>query len=450
MQIGCTVTDTGLLLRIDERTFPLNFPADVWRAFPDKELLADNFAFLKALHLPEMLDRWEPLEFDTCYPLFKHQITSMMINSIPFYADVDSRSTAESLRRFLGLDIRFRDYNVRYPAASQSLRDHAVLNISFGKDSLLTYAVAREMGLPLTLIMSVENDCPIEYGHKREIAKRFSEEFDEKILIVENDSGVIHRYGYWGAPHTSWGIGHIISEYLFNSLPFALHFDARYIVMGNEKSCDSSYTSREGYLCYPVFDQSSEWMLEMTKMASALAGDRLHVMSLIEPLHDLAITRILHSRYPEIGKFQMSCFPDENEYGKAHFWCGHCTKCARIFLFFQAHGFDPQQVGLNTDMFQAEFQDLYAVFGRKITVGRTMGYDASPCGRDEQLLAFYLALERGARGALIDLFREECLEEARAREDELRGLFLKVQPTRSLPAPYAERAKAIYAEALAD
>ena len=448
MNIACTVTDTGLELAIEGRSFFLNFPAQVWQSFPDKELLADNYAFLKSLHLPWMLDRWETIEFGNSYPLFKHQFQSVMLHNIPFCAEVDGVSTAEVLRRFMSLDFRFRDYETKYPEARPALEERAVLNMSFGKDSLLTYAVARETGLPTSLVMSVENDSPREYRQKEDIARRFSDEFGEEIAIVENNTGYIHRYEFWKTPPMEWGYCHLINEYVLNTLPFAFHHGAKFILLGNEKECDDFYIGREGYRCYPVFDQSSEWLLEMSKMATVLAGSKMHVMSLIEPLHDLAIARILHTRYPEIAKYQMSCFPDENDYGRDHFWCGHCTKCARVYSYLKAIGVDPQRVGLNTGMFDEEFADLYSVFGSKRTLGRTMGYDASPCGRDELLLAFYLALERGEAGALMDRFRSDCLEEARARVPELQDQFFSVQDSRSLPAGYAERVGAVYADAL--
>ena len=162
MDIDCAVTDTGLELRIDGTPFPLIFPKEEWKTFPDKELFADNYAFLKVLHLPHMLGRWEALDFRTAYPLFKHQFQAAVLNNIPFCADLDGSSTAEELKRFMALDFRFRDYRVKQPQARPVLAERAVLNMSFGKDSLLTYAVARDIGLPLVLVMSVANDFPLE------------------------------------------------------------------------------------------------------------------------------------------------------------------------------------------------------------------------------------------------------------------------------------------------
>lgn len=449
MRIGCDVTDTGLELRVDDRRFEVNFPRAIWQAFPHKDAFADNYAYLKTLHLPQMLNRDEPLEFDTAYPLFRHQIQSAMLNNISFCADVDGVSTAENIKRFLALELRFHDHATRAPEEGKALTGRAVLNMSFGKDSLLTYAVAKELGLEPILIMSVDNDGPREYAYKRELAQRFCREFNEAVQVIENNTGVIHRYEYWGTPFTEWGFGHLITEYCMYALPFAFVHGARFVLLGNEKSCDDSYINREGFKSYPVYDQSSEWLLELTNIARGLTGCRMTVMTLIEPLHDLAISRILHTRYPEVAKYQMSCFPDENDWGKDAHWCGHCTKCARNFVFMQANGIDPRRVGLMTDMFQSECLDYFALLrGTKKGIP-TVGYDATPCGRDEQLFALLLALERGARGPVLDVFRSAFLPEAEERRNELQQRFFQVQPARTIPAGLLGNVRGLYTAALA-
>ncbi|OGT81317.1 MAG: hypothetical protein A3H91_04805 [Gammaproteobacteria bacterium RIFCSPLOWO2_02_FULL_61_13] len=448
MRIGCDVTETGLELRVDDRRFHVHFPPAIWQAYPYRQAFADNFAYLKTLHLPQMLDRQEPLEYATALPLFRHQIFMAMLNNISFCADVDGVSTAENLKRFLALELRFHDHATNVPIGGKSLGERAVLNMSFGKDSLLTWAVARDLGLRPLLIMSVDNDGPREYAYKADLARRFCAEFGETLHVVQNNTGLIHRYEYWGTPFTEWGFGHLISEYAMYAVPFAYDFDARYILLGNEKSCDDSYVNRDGFKAYPVYDQSSEWGLELSNIARGLTASPMTVMSLIEPLHDLAITKILHTQYPEVAKYQMSCFPDENDYGKDAHWCGHCTKCARNFVFMQANGVDPRSVGHNVDMFQAECSDNFALLrGAKKGIP-TVGYDATPCGRDEQLFALFLAHTRGAQGPVMDLFRSTFLREAEQRQDEFHERFFTVQPARTIPAPLLDRVIDLYTEAL--
>jgi hypothetical protein len=449
MRIGCEVTASGLELRVEERRFPVNFPGDVWQTFPHHEAFADHYAFLKTLHLPWMLNRHEALEYDTALPLFRNAIYMAMLNNISFCADVDGVSTAEQLRRFMALEINFSDQRTKVPAGGKSLAERAVVNMSLGKDSLLNYAVARELGLQPMLYVSVDNDCPREYAYKADIAERFTAEFGDTVHVVENNTGVIHRFEYWGTPATEWGFGHLITEYAMLALPFAFASGARYVLLGNEKSCDDTYVNRDGFKAWPVYDQSSEWGLELSNIARGLTGCAVNVSSLIEPLHDLAIIHILHTRYPEVAKYQMSCFPDENEHGRHGHWCGHCTKCARNFVFMHANGIDPRSVGHNVDMFQEAGLDYFALLrGTKKGIP-TVGYDATPCGRDEQLYALYLARGRGASGPVMDVFERNFLDEARQRRDELHRRFFAVHPARTIPPGLLKQVQDLYAAALA-
>lgn len=449
MRIGCGVTDTGLELRLDDRRFPVNFPREVWQSWPHREAFADHYAFIKALHLPWMLQQPDmALHYDTTLPLFRHAMFLAVANNISFCADVDGVSTAEQLRRFLGLDITFADHRTRVPAGGMVPGERCVVNMSLGKDSLLTWAVARELGLQPVLYLSVDNDCPREYAYKADIAARFCAEFGETVHLVENDTGVIHRYEYWRTPPTEWGFGHLITEYAMLALPFAYHHDARHVLLGNEKSCDDTYLTRDGFRAWPVYDQSSEWGLELTNIARGLTASPVTVMSLIEPLHDLAIIRILHTRYPDVARYQMSCFPDENDHGRHGHWCGHCTKCARNFVFMRANGVDPKSAGHNVDMFGAGHEDHFALLRGARKGLPTVGYDATPCGRDEQLYAFFLAHGRGARGPVMDLFAADFLDEARSRRDELHRRFFTVQPARTIPEPLLGRVRSLYQDAL--
>ena len=67
------------------------------------------------------------------------------------------------------------------------------------------------------------------------------------------------------------------------------------------------------------------------------------IVSLVEPLQEIAISKILYQRYPEIAKYQTSCHTD-NVHAKNNRLCGHCSKCAWIYTFMKALNFDPKSV----------------------------------------------------------------------------------------------------------
>ncbi|MBN2422837.1 hypothetical protein JXB41_06425 [Candidatus Woesearchaeota archaeon] len=451
MKINCKFDSKGIVLSVNEIKYALEFPSEVWMNFPieHKKIFADNYAFLKSLHLPRFFEDYEKIEYKTSFPLFKSQIYNCMLNNLAFSADVDNASSAEYIKGFLNLEFGFNGYKKdSLPDYKEELQEKAVVAMSFGKDSLLSYGLAKEIGLEPVPIMSVDNDCPVENKYKINISKIFSKETGTKIGLITNNTSLIHRPKYWKIPNTEWGFGHLITEYVFNTMPFAHYLNSKYIVLGNEKSCDDSYINKEGYLSYPVYDQSSEWLLELTKFAKSMTNNQMQVISLIEPLYELAVLKILHNRYPELGKYQMSCFPDENEYGKHHYWCGACSKCARIYILLRANKILPKRIGFKTDMLDMKHKNLYSIFGVEKKEGASVGYDTSGCGRDEQLYAFYLAYKNGAKGKLIDLFKKEHLHEAKEREEEFYKKFYGIHKSKTIPEHILTKLIPIFKEEL--
>ncbi|MEM4397760.1 MAG: hypothetical protein QW757_04015 [Candidatus Woesearchaeota archaeon] len=461
MIIDCKKTNRGLRLIIDGKEYNLIFPEKIWKNYPEKlkDIFCDNYAYLKVLHLPQMLSQnWKNksyknldieknfhdlknLKFKTSYPMFKQQIFNAHLNNISFCADVDNVSTKEQLKNFLDLNVTFENYEIKNLAyfdkeERKEKEEKAIVNMSFGKDSLLTFALAKELGLNPVPVFMLDNAVKLENEYKKELIKKFSKEFNTEVYIIDNQTGILHDYRTWKLPRTELGYGHLMTELLFDIMPFVYYENAKYILFGDEKSCDDTYINNEGFLSYPVYDQSSDWVKEMDNMASFFG---MKVSSFIEPLYELAIIKILHKRYPEIGKYQMSCFPDENEYGKEHYWCEHCSKCARIYIFMLANNLYPKSIGFRTDMLVKENEHLFSCFGIEKKEGCSVGYDASGCGSEEQLYAFYLAYKNGFKGELIEKFKIDLLKNVEPRANELKKKYFGIHPSKTIPLKFKEK-----------
>ncbi|OGM01637.1 hypothetical protein A3K72_03685 [Candidatus Woesearchaeota archaeon RBG_13_36_6] len=451
MKIRCQETRKGVSIKVHKKVYKLEFPEEVWKDYPEnlKVVFVENYAYLKSLHLPKMLNNGDKIDLNTSSPLFKNLIYNAVLRHIPFCSDVDGVSTAKNIKDFMSLSFEFGNQKPTYPFYNKQLDEKAVVPFSFGKDSLLTFGIADELGLEPTAVMSLDNDCPLENKYKKPVSRRFEKDLKTKVWKIKNNTGKMHLYKYWNVPKTEWGYGHLITEFCFNMLPFVHYLDARHIIFGNENSCNNHYINSEGFKSYPVYDQSSEWMLEMSKMTKAITNNQVGVFSFIEPLNELAIIKVLHERYPQLGKYQMSCFPDDSDHGKEHYWCGHCSKCARMFIFLKAHNIDPEKVGFNVNMLNEEYIHKYSLFG----IGKnnsSLGWDVSGLGRDEQLYAFYLAYKNGAKGEVITRFKECFLKEAVAREDELNKRYLGINEFRTIPRKFQKSVLSIYKEALVD
>ena len=158
---------------------------------------------------------------------------------------------------------------------------------------------------------------------------------------------------YWG-----WDI--ILSQYAFVLVPYYFYYQTCYLFFGNEQSVNYSVKDQEGFLINPVFEQSVFGMQHLQDIPKQFFIDT-HIGSLIEPLHDHLILFILHSRYPDFGRFQMSCF-SENDQAKNRRWCGNCEKCARLYIMFRALNISPKKVGFNEDMLTTDKEKYYVIF----------------------------------------------------------------------------------------
>jgi len=428
MKIAAETTKDGLRLSLRGKKYRLQYPESIWEDYPDptKKALTNELAYLMTMHLPVMLDA-DKISYNTAIPMFEPFYFKMMLNHLPFCADIDKIETNEYMKRLVNAEFSFPSYEPEapdYEPYEGTPQEKAVISFSFGKDSLLSHALLDEMGIETNLVYVSEPNTPVENNYKDAHMEKFAKEFGVQVEKLYNETGLLHDYEYLKLQKTEFGYGHLITEYGLEMLPFAHALKAKYIVFGNERSCGDYYVGREGFKCFPVYDQSHKWLIHLNQMTRHFSNGLANTISVVEPINELAIIKILHSRYKEIAKYQMSCFPDETEQGKHNAWCEHCSKCARMFVFMKACGLDVRSVGFKSNMFNNEFRNVYSIFGD--ASGEMLGWDAAGAGKDELLFAFYLAYKNGASGALIEEFKKLYLEDVRKQEDLLYKRFFGI------------------------
>jgi len=72
------------------------------------------------------------------------------------------------------------------------------------------------------------------------------------------------------------------------------------------------------------------------------------LFSILRPLSELLVEKILVERYPEIQKLQTSCHATHTE-GDRVLPCGKCEKCRRVVAMLRALGADPGRIGYRPD-----------------------------------------------------------------------------------------------------
>lgn len=421
---------SGIEIKIGKKKYYVRYPQYVWNKLPSSlhRIFADSLTYIATWHLS--LSQNNSVAYHFPHPPIESAFFKILLYSIPMNVfEYKNTNTSGLIKQFYNANFKTQFKGLSYSylgkKSKKSLKDRAILLFSFGKDSLLTYALLRELGIKTVPIFMKEPQSSFENAHKKKLADRFYEKFNTAVDFFPLTVGKLRQSTglYWG-----WDV--ILSQYAFILIPYYFYNQAKYLFFGNEQSCNFFTEDDEGYFVNPVFEQGVPAM-QLLEDIPKLFFIKTHVGSLIEPLHDHLILYILHNRYPEIGRFQMSCFSEEPQ-AKKRRWCGHCEKCSRLYILFKGLGISPDRVGFyNNDMLSAKKARYYPIFNGR---GTESAFGASGLGRDEQLLAFYLAYKNGVRGDLINKFKTLYLAEAEKRKNKLVNEYFAIHSSLSMPS----------------
>ncbi len=358
---------------------------------------------------------------------------------LPKIAEDLGRDTKEIVSLFEKRKVSIEDRKKRKLSFEGSNLDEeqAVLGMSLGKDSLLTMGLAGEIGLKLRMVYFNDADETnrTEFIHKSAIIKSMEKETGLRIEVLnEHIDNLLSKGGKVGDAFFNTNA---MLAYSLQIVPLSAESGSRYIILGNEQNFNDSFTNKDGFEAYPSYDQTSEYTEETNKMFDVFGGG-FRVLSLIEPVYNIAEYKVLNQRYPELLKYIMSCSGKEE--GK---WCYNCPMCAKTYLYSSAVGLAPEELGFKVDFFGKQFEGLYPLFSNPTRV-----YEKPKAVRDEQLFAFYLAFKNKCKGYLTDKFKEKFLDEAKEREDELHKKFFRVYDAFSIPPKIKIQLNSIFKEEL--
>lgn len=444
------IIPTGINISFLRRSYDIIYPLYIWKEFPVefRQNFADSIAYFLTMHLVLDKNSERKIVYHFPPPIIEPFFFKGMIYSLGETALIDKEVLGKT--DFLIKFFYNKQFNIefsggprftRFKTVNRNSKKRAIIPFSFGKDSLLTFALAKELGIHPYPIFFREPRCPYENRHKKRLIQRFLEDFEIKVNIFPLSTGWLREVkgDFWG-----WDL--LLTQYTLLLLPFLFGWRAKYLFWAHEQSCNDILVDESGFIVNPVFEQSKNWLLVTNSVMRALGCNSIF-SSLVEPLYEIAIMKILHFRYPEIGKYQMSCFAEEKP-AETKRWCGVCSKCARIYIFLRALGISPKRVGFNQDMLLEKKRHLYCLFQDKDTKIKDSTYDQSGLGRDEQLLAFYLAYKKGVKGGLIREFEKKYLKEAKRREKELRAKFFGIHSSLTIPSEIKSNLFRIYREEL--
>lgn len=448
-KVSTQILESGLLVRINNKTIRLRYPVSIWQRFPKthRAVLTQNIAFSLTFQLPYLYPTVSRMHYSMPVPLSEPFLFKGLSLALPSTAIMqthkDMRVTSNLLRKLFEIEYVFLGKKTQIPPYNRtSLSDHAVMPFTFGKDSLLTFALARELGLTVHPVYISEPYFPYEEFIKRFLAESFQKEFRVRIMLLRNTLGVLREPDGW----FGWELQ--LTQYSLMLLPYVYAKKAGFILFSNEQSCNDTVTDEDGFRCNPVFEQSHAWLLQNSLMASIIGGNSLSIGTLLEPIHEIAIEKILHTRYPQIGKYQSSCDLPEGQPKSGGRWCENCSKCGRIYVFLLAHGIDPKRVGFRHDLLRDKYHHLYTIFSERRM--KEFGYDQSEAGKDEQILAFLMAYRKGWKGPVMRSFVRRYLSYAKKRERFLRQTYFGIHSRKTIPSAIRGKILRIYKQELSD
>ena len=223
---------------------------------------------------------------------------------------------------------------------------------SGGKESLLTYAMLKEIGAEVHPLYVNESG-----GHWRTAlsAYRYFKKIDPNTVRVWTN---VDRFYTFMLDHMRiirpdhrkiWADTYplrlcIFPVYVFLLLPIFARRKIGNLLIGSELDDPRVLPYFKGIRHYfGVYDQTQDFDLRMEQwFAKKMRGMRQ--WSAVRFVSGMIVERILTSRYPEIARFQRSCHSCRFD-GDNLLPCGKCSKCQGVLLFLLANNVDPSIMG---------------------------------------------------------------------------------------------------------
>ena len=208
LAVSTSITNTGLRLSFthDSKSSRVEvvFPLDIWTQFPTtlKAQLRDNLAYLATIELGLMFKERE-IVYDTALPLCKSYFNDLFFRYFLYSGDADEGEGLKYHADFARLAIHFEPKRTGFKPEIFSVEEKSVNTLTFGKESLLGYGLALELGLHPTLLTVLDSDLDVVFRgdkiqsftnqHLLVLGKKFEHEFGVQIHFVENGLGRLDR-----------------------------------------------------------------------------------------------------------------------------------------------------------------------------------------------------------------------------------------------------------------
>jgi creatinine amidohydrolase/Fe(II)-dependent formamide hydrolase-like protein len=223
---------------------------------------------------------------------------------------------------------------------------------SGGKESLLSYALLKEIGLETHSIFINESgrhwytalnahrhlkaEEPQTTSRVWTTSDRVFSWMLRHLPFVRSDFAEVRSDQY---PIRLW----TVAVFLFGAIPVLRKRGIGRIVIGDEYDTTMRAT-RHGIPHYDgIYDQSRYFDDELSRYYRR-KGWPLSQFSVVRPISELLVEKVLVSRYPDLQRHQVSCHATHTDKERVY-PCGRCEKCRRVVGMLLAVGADPANCG---------------------------------------------------------------------------------------------------------
>lgn len=439
-KVGFNLLNEGFKVTVNNRKFSTKYPRKNWNSlsYESKYILVSSIAYFFTRHLP-LLQSAE-LEYNFPPPLLKslydHGFFYSIFNSSPDYSS-NNKIYLNLLQKLYNseFNVSFKHFpeiiTNEKPVVSES--NSAAVLFTFGKDSLLTFSILKEIGITPNLFYFKEPLSLNEVDIKQNLIKQFVNSFKVNIKAIDVPLGKLRQNGkqYWG-----WDL--LVTQYTLLLIPYIKYLKSQYYFFSNENSTNVFYKVA-GFKFNPFFEQSPQWMLHLNNIFRLFSLKTL-TGSILEPINEILIMYILHHRYPQYAKYQLSCDNDETE-NKNIRWCQNCSECVRIYIFLLAIDINPESVGFTQNMLKSKKLSNFIIFSDRLL---SKDFNEASSEELERIFAFYLAYLRGHRKDIFKLFEKVWLKKVKLNEKFFLRKYLTVYPSITVPDNIKKKILPIY------
>ncbi len=294
-------------------------------------------------------------------PFLQGPASSLPVVRLDSY--LQARLIFESGSTLSGSDIQIPRENTHWEVEKSR---HAVLS-SGGKDSLLSFGVLSEAGQQVHPIFI--NESGRHWFTALNAYRYFSKNYIQTAKVWTNCdrlfNWMLKRFSFVRPDYASirsdeypirlW----TVAVFLFGALPLIRKRGIGRLIIGDEYDTTSRQAFKGITHYNGLYDQSRYFDNVLTRYFIQ-KGWNISQFSLLRPLSELLIEKILAQRYPDLQRHQMSCHAAHIQNNRVR-PCGKCEKCRRIVGMLVALDADPKNCGYS----QSQIEDCLEALAEK-------------------------------------------------------------------------------------